>query len=69
MKGERYIEINQDGYSYRGMMTQCELLREANKRHLLADNVTIGGLVIYGWDEIDMMWALAEHKNSSIKFS
>lgn len=57
MKTERYVEIVTPSYIYKGRMTQTELLKEARDRVLRIDDVTIAGLVMYGWDEVDMMWA------------
>jgi hypothetical protein len=62
MKDERYIEIDTGTFSYKGMMTQSELLREATKRRILSSDVIIGGYVMYGWDEINIMWAMSKNE-------
>lgn len=69
MKGERHIEITSPNYTYTGKMTINELLRAARKHRLNADDVTIGGLVMYGWDEVDMMWSLSEGDSPKITFN
>lgn len=58
MNDERNVEIDSPNYIYKGRMTRQELLRAGMKHKLMAGSVTIEGLVIYGWDEIDMMWAM-----------
>ena len=64
MTGERHIEINSPNYSHVGLMTVKELLGFVEKYTLYADHVTIGGFVMYGWDEIDMMWAMSENDDN-----
>lgn len=56
MNDERNVEIDSPNYVYKGRMTRQELIRAGMKHKLMAGSVTIEGLVIYGWDEIDMMW-------------
>jgi hypothetical protein len=68
MKGERHIEIDSPNYTYTGKMTANELLRTATKHKLRADDVTIEGLVMYGWDEVDMMWAMTSEPSATIHF-
>jgi hypothetical protein len=68
MKGERHVEINSPNYTYTGLMTMTELERAAEKYKLNADDVTIGDLVMYGWDELDMIWSLSGEDSPTVNF-
>lgn len=56
---ERHVEINSPLYTYKGKMTQKELNHAAVKYKIMANHVVIAGLVMYGWDEVEMMWAIS----------
>lgn len=62
---ERHVEIKSPTYSYSGSMTRKELSILSKNLKINADDVTIGGLVMYGWDEVDMLWAAtAKHETN-----
>lgn len=57
MNNERHVKIESENYTYSGRMTKKELLAVATKHNILSIDVTIGGMVMYGWDELDLIWS------------
>ena len=63
---ERHIEINSKNFTYSGVMTSNELERIGEKYKIFADDVTIGGLVMLGWDEVGMLWAATSKHETNL---
>lgn len=65
MNSKRLVEINSPNYTFTGKLTIDELFAVGDRENIISDDVTIGGLVIYGWDEVDMIWEATTSDSSA----